>query len=67
MEGRDSVHKGEDKEGFGEDKVEAEEKKRREGWIMGGGWFNARMGEREAIEEGEEGKERISKDKLKNK
>lgn len=67
MEGRDSVHKGEDKEGFGEDKGGGGREKKERRMDNGGGWFNARMGEREAIEEGEEGKERISKDKLKNK
>lgn len=47
-------------------KVEAEEKKGEKGWIVKGD-FNARTGEREAMEEGEEGRERMSKDKLMNK
>lgn len=66
MEGRDSVYKGEDEESSGEDKGRNEGEKRRKGWIVGGD-FNARTRGKGALEEGEEGKERLSKDRLINK
>lgn len=42
-------------------KGEAEERKGVKGWI--GGDFIARMREREALEDGEEGRERVSKNR----
>jgi len=43
-------------------KEEAEERKGEKGWIIGGD-FNARTGEGGVLEDGEEGKGRVSKDK----
>lgn len=43
-------------------KGEVEEKKEEKGWILGGD-FNASMGKEGALEDGEEGKRRVSKDK----
>lgn len=66
MEGGDGVRKRKDEEGLGEDKSRGGGEERREG-VDSEGDFNARTGERGAIEEREEGRERVSKDKLINK
>jgi len=51
---------------MGRIKGKAEERRGETGWIVGGD-FNARTGERGALEDGEEGRERKSKDKVINK
>jgi len=65
VEGEDGVYKRKYGERFGEGKRGSGGEKGRKG-VDSGGDFNMRTRERGALEDGQEGRERVSKDKVVN-